>query len=189
MLPRNSSYIVVNVTLKTPSPPLCKFMMSKKLKCRVKGLNCVMDSATLPFHTAWTTVWSYGLCGVLRCHGWHWSQDILASSSKAFPQSVHWVAAALTVSYMGRSWASKKYLAASMITCFMQCMWIFTWRALISFFPTEINALIHAVIMLKGSVHVCVHVVIKSVHSITSSWYITIRTSLIIIMPQHGFKM
>jgi hypothetical protein len=169
MLPQNSAYIVVNITLKTPSPPLCKFRMSKRLKCRVKGMNCVIDSPTLPIHTAWTTVWSYGLCRVLRCHGWHWIRDILVSSSKTFPQSVQWVAAALTVSHMGRRCASKNYMAASMITCFMQYMWIFTQRALISFFPTETNALIQVVIMLKSSVHVCVHIVIKSVHSITCS--------------------
>jgi len=46
-----------------------------------------------------------------------------------------------------------------MITCFMQYMWIFTQTALISFFPTETNALIQVVIMLKSSVHVCVHVI------------------------------
>jgi len=40
-------------------------------------------------------------------------------------------------------------------------MWIFTQRALISFFPSETNALIQVMIMLKSSVHVCVHVVIK----------------------------
>jgi len=178
MLPQNSAYIVVNTTLKTPSPPLCKFMTSKKLKCRVKGLNCVMDSATLPIHTAWTTVWSYGLCGLLCCHGWYWGRDILASSSKTFPQSVHWVAAVLTVSHLGRSWASKKYLAASMITCFMQYMWICTQRALISYFPTETNALIQVVIMLKSSVHVCIHVVIKSVHRITCSVTVAVGTLL-----------
>jgi len=136
-----------------------------------------MDSATLPIHTAWTTVWSYGLCGVVRCHGWHWGWDILASSSKTFPQSAQWVAA-LTVSHLGRSWASKKYLAASMITCFMQCRWIFTQRALISFFPTETNALIQVVIMLKSSVHVCVRAVIKSVYSITCSVTVAVGTLL-----------
>ena len=48
-------------------------------------------------------------------------------------------------------------------------MWIFTQRALISFFPTDTNAFIRVVIMLKSSMHVCVHVVIKSVHTITCS--------------------
>jgi hypothetical protein len=84
----------------------------------------------------------------------------------------------LTVSHWGRSWAYKKYLAASMITCFMQYMWTFTQWALISYFPTETNALIQVAIMLKSRVHVCVPVVIKSVHSITCSVTVAVGTLL-----------
>jgi len=57
-------------------------------------------------------------------------------------------------------------------------MWICTQRALISYFPTETNALIQVVIMLKSSVHVCIHVVIKSVHSITCSVTVAVGTLL-----------
>ena len=89
--------------------PTAKYFLRGLKNCssKVPDLGSVMNSATLPFHTAWTTVWSSGLCGVSHCHGWWWwwcqCWAILSSFFKNFSQSVQCVAAALIVSHLGRN--------------------------------------------------------------------------------------
>ena len=137
--------------------PTAKDFFERSIKLKSKGISlvCAKNSETPPIHTAWSTAWSSGLCGVSQCHGWQWwwcqGWTILVSFFKKSSHSVQCVAATPIVSHLGRK------MALSKVSC-----WDSDQLPPCTFFVKRFDSLVshcekhlESVIVLKSGVHVC----------------------------------